>query len=122
MNRIQCLIQRRTLQRLMSIYWLMANIPSFAYSSTVFFSPTLKPSVFEATKSSSADELAMVSQRLEILECLRGGKTVRQTGAKGGADQQGMFSLPSPWIHLFTFGPFTVHRSPLSVSFRSTYM
>lgn len=27
--------------------------PSFAYSSTVFFSPTLKPSVLEATRSSS---------------------------------------------------------------------
>ena len=37
----------------------MAYIPSFAYSSTVFFSPTLKPSVFEATRSSSADELAI---------------------------------------------------------------
>lgn len=27
--------------------------PSFAYSSTVFFSPTLKPSVVEAWRSSS---------------------------------------------------------------------
>ncbi len=31
----------------------MNGVPSFAYSSTVFFSPTLKPSVLEATRSSS---------------------------------------------------------------------
>lgn len=29
------------------------RVPSLAYSSTVFFSPTLKPSVLEATRSSS---------------------------------------------------------------------
>ena len=28
------------------------NIPSFVYSSMVFFSPTLKPSVLEAARSS----------------------------------------------------------------------
>ena len=35
------------------------HLPSFAYSSTVFFSPTLKPSVVAAWRSSSA-ELAML--------------------------------------------------------------
>ena len=35
------------------------HLPNFAYSSTVFFSPTLKPSVVAAWRSSSA-ELAML--------------------------------------------------------------
>ena len=38
-------------------------LPSFAYSSTVFFSPTLKPSVLDATRSSSAAEAILVAWR-----------------------------------------------------------
>lgn len=91
------------------------NLPSLVYSSTVFFSPTLKPSVLVATKSSSPwlailEDIRVYAQKLiVVIEVRLRGETI-STGTLYVGEGNAVQSLVLCANHLASR-----HSSPSSI-------